>query len=270
VEDKLTNSIAMVGGKVESSVAGRDFGIGIRIFNGLNSVYAYTNQHEREALLQVARQAARAIRGQARPDLTLNLTGAPNPNLHLIRQSPRDIPQARKAGAMREAYNAAREYSEQISQVSVRHLDEDQNVLIANSEGTFAKDRRVRTRLVIEAVAAQGSDMQTGSYGPGAHQGFEVFEQNDVRYHARTPVTMLHAEECPSGRFPVIIDNEFGGVIFHEACGHGMEATAVAKNASVFTGKLGQKIASDIVTYIDDGTLRRTWTTGAPPAAGTC
>ncbi|WP_249712899.1 metallopeptidase TldD-related protein, partial [Bacillus cereus] len=76
---------------------------------------------------------------------------------------------------------------------------------------------------------------------------------------ARIAVTMLHADECPSGKFPVIIANEFGGVIFHEACGHGLEATAVAKNNSVFANRIGERVAPEIVTNIDDGTLPIEW-----------
>src|SRR5699024_2936874 len=113
------------------------------------------------------------------------------------------------------------------------------------------------------SIASDGSDMQTGHYGPGAHQGFEFIENLDLEYYAkesaRIAKTMLHADPAPSGKFPVIIDNEFGGVIFHEACGHGLEATAIAKNNSVFAGKVGEKVASDLVTYIDDGTIPNEW-----------
>lgn len=96
--------------------------------------------------------------------------------------------------------------------------------------------------------------------------GFELFDTIDVeelgKEAAKTAVTMLNAKNCPSGKMPVVIDNGFGGVIFHEACGHGLEATAVARNASVFAGKLGQKIASDVVTAIDDGTIPNGWGSG--------
>jgi TldD protein len=142
-------------------------------------------------------------------------------------------------------------------------LDEEQNVLIANSEGKFVEDRRVRSRLAIQSIAAEGNQMQTGFYGPGAHKGFEFMENLNLEHYAkeasRIAVTMLGADPCPSGKFPVIIDNEFGGVIFHEACGHGLEATFVSKENSVFTNRIGEKVASDVVTYIDDGTLSNEW-----------
>lgn len=263
VEQKRNTTLNLTGGKLDESVAGRDFGVGIRIFSGLNSVYAYTNEHTRERLLPLARQAAQAIKGSRQGDLTLNLTTTPSPGLHVIKANPFDVDLTRKVAVMRQAYAAARAYSEEISQATVRYLDEDQQVLIANSEGVYVEDRRVRTRLAITAVASNGSQSQTGFYGPGAHMGFEFFDTIDVsryaREAARTAVTMLHADECPSGRFPVIIDNEFGGVIFHEACGHGLEATSVAKKASVFADKIGQQLAPSIVTYIDDGTIPNAW-----------
>jgi TldD protein len=147
--------------------------------------------------------------------------------------------------------------------VRIRFMDEDQRILVANTEGVHARDRRIRTRMMIEAVAAKGSEKQSGFYGPGAHMGLEFYEKIDIREYAkeaaRIAATMIDADYCPSGKFPVIIDNEFGGVIFHEACGHSLEATSVAKKTSVFADKLGEKIAADIVTAYDDGTIPNAW-----------
>lgn len=263
VEDKPTTTIKLVGGRVEESVSGRDFGVGIRIFSGLQSVYAYTNAHAPEELTALARKAAQAVNGQAQHSVVLSNLQEPSAQLHGIRLFPGDVAHKRKVEIMRQAYSAVRSHSAEVSQATVLFRDEDQHVLIANSAGTYVQDRRVRTRLMVEAVASQGSDLQTGYFGPGAHAGFELFEHIDAaavgKEAARIAVAMLHAQPCPSGRMPVIIDNAFGGVIFHEACGHGLEATAVAKGQSVFAGRLGEKIAPEIVTYIDDGTLANEW-----------
>lgn len=262
VEDKYNTNIALVGGKVENSISGRDYGIGIRIFQGLNSVYAYTNEHSRDKLIAVALEAAQAIKGQP---ITLNLTFNRQTftNQHPIIHTPREVPKSKKVNVMREVYDIAKNYHELISQVSVGYKDEQQRVLIANSEGRFVEDERIRTRLAIQTVATRGNEMQTGSYLPGAHKGFEFLEQIDLQHYgqeaARIAVTMLNADECPSGKFPVIIDNEFGGVIFHEACGHGLEATSVAKKNSVFADRIGEQVAPSIVSYIDDGTLANEW-----------
>ena len=164
---------------------------------------------------------------------------------------------------MKDAYNSAKDYSNYISQVNVTYLDKDQKILIANSDGLYTEDRRVRTRLGISAVASNGSEKQTGFEGPGRLKGFEIFEEIDPEYYgkeaARVAHTMLHAKNCPAGNMTVAIDNGFGGVIFHEACGHSLEATSVAKGNSVFSDKLGQQIASSKVTAIDDGTLQNHW-----------
>lgn len=138
-----------------------------------------------------------------------------------------------------------------------------QKVQISTSEGKFVKDTRTRVRMPITAFAQDASSMQSGSDSPGASQGLEFFDQTTPesigKEAARTALVLLEAKDCPSGKMPVVIDNGFGGVIFHEACGHSLEATSVAKNQSVFTGKLNEKIASDCVTAIDDGTIPGAW-----------
>ncbi|QNO13704.1 TldD/PmbA family protein [Alkalicella caledoniensis] len=262
VEDTQTTAIGMIGGIVEESNSGRDYGIGIRIFKGHNSVYAYTNDSSKENLLKVASTAAAALKG-TKGDLVINLTKVDILNNHPIAKIPNTVSKNQKVEIMKRAYSVAKNYSSEISQVVVRYLDVDQKILIANTEGLFVEDRRIRTRLPIEAIASKGTEKQSGFYGPGAHKGFEFFDGIDVDYYAteaaRIATTMINAELCPSGKMPVIIDNEFGGVIFHEACGHGLEATSVAKKTSVFADKVGEQVASELVTAIDDGTIPNAW-----------
>ena len=142
-------------------------------------------------------------------------------------------------------------------------LSWDRNILIANTEGLLAEDRQVRTRLSVTAIASNGSENQQGGASPGMHTGMELFDRVDPeeegRKAARQAVTMLHAGYCPAGKMTVAIENGFGGVIFHEACGHSLEATSVAVGASQFCGKLGQVIANEKVTAIDDGTEPNSW-----------
>jgi len=137
-------------------------------------------------------------------------------------------------------------------------------VWIANSDGLYTHDRRTYSRFVVSAIASNGTENQTGSASPGALMGFELFDhcvdpEATAHIAAKQAVTMLHAPVCPAGVMPVVIDNGFGGVIFHEACGHSLEATSVAIGTSEFAGKLGQKIAADCVTAIDDGTMPNEW-----------
>lgn len=262
IEDKKNRSISLIEGKIDKSLSGRDFGIGIRIFKELFSVYAYTNLSDRENLLKTAKEAASAIKG-SKQDITINLIKQEVENRHKIIKMPDSIESKTKVELLKRAYHAAKDYDEVISQVRVNYLDNVQNVLIANSEGLFKEDQRVRTRIMINSVASNGTDMQTGGYNPGAHMGYEFYDSINVEDYAkeasRIAKTMLFADECPSGTMPVVIDNEFGGVIFHEACGHGLEATSVAKGQSVFAGKIGEKVASDCVTAIDDGTIPNGW-----------
>ncbi|MBS4210346.1 TldD/PmbA family protein [Bacillus sp. FJAT-50079] len=261
-EDRFTNNMILQQGKIDRSLSGRDAGVGIRVFNGLHSVYAYTTDFTKSGLLKAASNAAQAIKGNGQHTIAELKQETINP-LHKIIHMPRTIENERKAAVMRKAYEIAKNYHSRIKQATVTYIDSEQNILVANSEGKFVEDTRVRSRLAIQAIASDGTQMQPGYYGPGAYQGFEFFESLDLEHYAgeaaRIAVTMLDAEECPSGKFPVIIDNEFGGVIFHEACGHGLEATAVAKNNSVFANRIGERVAPDIVTYIDDGTLPNEW-----------
>ncbi len=262
VEDRTNNGIVMIGGKVESTMSGRDYGIGIRIFKGFNSIYAYTNKSDRDTLIETAKKAAAAVEGNTL-DLTLNLKKEDVKNINIIQIDPSKVDKTKKVQIMRQAYESAFNYDELITQVTVNYTDYIQNIMVANSEGLWKEDRRVRSRLGISSVAGKNGEMQSGFFGPGAAKGYEFFENLDIDYYAkeasRIAVTMVNAKYCPSGRMPVIIDNGFGGVIFHEACGHGLEATAVAKGLSVFAGKIGQQIASPLVTAIDDGSIPNEW-----------
>lgn len=261
-EDTIDNSISILNGKVENSLGGRSYGIGIRIFKGFKSVYAYTNNNSLTSLLDVAHKAALAL-GGVREEKDIVLHSKNIINAHPVIYIPSSIELNKKIGVMKTAYNSAKDFHSEISQVAVSYVDKEQNVLIANTEGLYTQDKRVRTRLYINSVASANGENQTGTEGPGAHMGFEFFNNIDPAYYGREAskqaYTMLHAKNCPAGNMTVAIDNGFGGVIFHEACGHSLEATAVAKGNSVFTGMLGKQIASSKVTAIDDGTIVNAW-----------
>ncbi len=263
VEDRIDNTLMMRSGRIENANTGRLHGAGVRVFSGTNAVYVYTNDTSREGLMACARQAAAAIKGGSgcivQPFKDWN---AARPEE--IRLLPTDVKAAVKAEKIRAAEAAARRVSPEIVQVIGNYLDHVQNVCICNTEGVFVTDQRVRTRLSVSAVASNGAENQTGSDNPGASMGFEIFDErinpDQVgEIAANQAVTMLHAPICPAGVMPVVIDNGFGGVIFHEACGHSLEATSVSIGVSEFSGKLGQKIASDCVTAIDDGTIVNAW-----------
>lgn len=262
VEQTQSQAIDMIGGKVDKANRGEDYGIGIRLFQGTNSVYGYTNDSSRENLLKTAREIASALMGEMRTQ-PINLTRQNIITQHLIQQDLNDVPASRRVDKMRQVSEIIKNYHESITQSSVGLSEKKQHVLIANTEGTLVEDTRVYTRLFVRAVASNGHEMQTGSHGPGAHQGFEFIEDLDLNFYAsdaaQQAVTMLNAGLCPSKKMPVVIDNGFGGVIFHEACGHGLEASSVSKGLSVFSNKLGEQIANPLVTAIDDGTIPNAW-----------
>ena len=261
-EDRLNNSVSMLSGKVESVGSGRLHGAGVRVYLGIRDVYVYTNDTSREGLLACARRAAGALKGDER--LTAQpLKADEYVSRHPILIAPSAVKTARKIEKMRAAQAVMTAYPE-ITQSSIRYNDSEQRIWIANSEGLFTADTRVYTRMYITAIASNGTENQTGTEGPGALQGFEIFDSRidpeaSARKAAERAVTMLHAPVCPAGMMPVCIDNGFGGVIFHEACGHSLEATSVAIGASEFSGKLGQQIAASCVTALDDGTIPNEW-----------
>ena len=262
-EDTRSSSLTLNAGAIETALTGRSAGAGVRVYKGLSSVYVFTNDVSLSGLVRAAQKAADAI-GSADRVVDVRLTGAIPRNIHAIAQLPMDVPGARRARVVKAADAAARAVSAEVSQVTARLYDWETDVVIANSEGLLVPDRRVYTRLALTAVASAGGESQTGSCNPGAMMGFELFDgrvdpEEVGRRAAKQAVTMLHAEPCPAGVMCAVIDKGFGGVIFHEACGHSLEATAVAFGNSEFAGKLGQQIASPIVTAIDDGTLPNEW-----------
>ena len=263
MEDTRSSSLNLVDGAIDSANTGRRHGAGIRIYNGLEGIYVHTNDTSEAGLMKAAKQAASAI-GSKDEAKDVHLTGSIVRNIHAIERLPMDVGGAEKARLTHAAYQAAKDYNSAIKQVRVSLMGRETDVLIANTDGLFTGDKRVYTRFSVVAMASNGQENQTGSQSPGAMMGYELFrERVDVEERARraaeTAVTMLNADKCPGGYMPVIIDNGFGGVIFHEACGHSLEATQVALGNSEFCGKLGQQIASPIVTAIDDGTMPNEW-----------
>lgn len=262
IDDTVSNSVSMINDCIEKAVSGRDCGTGIRIIYGMSSVYCYTNGHEKVSLIDIAGKAALAVENlkKVQPQ---DLIERINTNIHPYLYVPSSINVSKKAAIVKKAYKAAKEFNTEIIQVSVGYNDVDRRIFIANSEGLMTQDRMIRSRISVSSVASSGGETQTGTESPGAAKGFEFLEEIDVEAVAReaskTAVTMLHAAYCPAGRMPVAIENGFGGVIFHEACGHSLEASSVAKGNSVFAGKIGTKIASEKVTAVDDGTLCGEW-----------
>lgn len=262
LENSYSSGIRFFDNKTQQSIAGKDFGIGIRIFNGTNAVYAYTNDLSEQALLSAADAVSKAEKGKNNIQV-MDLTKKEIGNIHPIQIYNADVAKAEKIEFIRRINQAARNYHQDISQVDLTLSETKKNILIANSEGLLVQDERNYTRAMAVVIAGSGTEKQSCFDGPGALAGFEFIRSLDpgqIGYDtAHSALKMLEADYAPSGTFPVVIDNGFGGVIFHEACGHSLEATAVSKNASIFADKMGQMIASEKVTAIDDGTIPNKW-----------
>ena len=261
-ENTVNHSIHMVTNAVDAIKDAVIAGASVRVYKGLRSVMASTVDTSEAGLLRCAEKAAEALgQGSAQIDIVLKerLFG----DIHPIRIVPSSVTNPEKVAILKDGYFAAKEHHEAIKQVTGMLLDVDHNILIATSEGLYTQDRQIRTRISISAVADLGQGTQTGSFSPGRRMGLEMFDTIDPKSvgirAASQAVTMAGAGYRPAGVMPVAIDNGFGGVIFHEACGHSLEASAVAYGQSQFVGKLGQKIANEKVTAIDDGTIPGAW-----------
>ena len=261
-ENTLNHAINMIASHVDSINDTVIAGAAVRVYKGLRSVMATTVDTTESGLIRCAEKAAEAL-GQGEAQIEIVLKERLFGDIHPIRVAPASVSNREKVAVLKDGYFAAKNYSDAISQVTGTLLDVDHNILIATSEGLYTQDRQIRTRMSISAVAEVNGETQTGGCRPGRRMGLEMFDTVDPKsvgiHAAKQAVTMAGAGYCPAGVMPVAIDNGFGGVIFHEACGHSLEASSVAYGRSQFAGKLGQQIANEKVTAIDDGTIPNSW-----------
>ena len=238
-------------------------GVGIRGFVGTRTYFASTTDLTPSGLTECAKRVAQAVGSPVERIPDFCLTERINPNIHPISLLPTDVPAAERAALLRCGCVKAAQADDQIIQVTGNLLTMEKSFVVANSEGLYTSDRQVRTRMAISAVASNGTENQVGSCSPGRSMGMEFFQTHrpeDIGAEAaRQALVNLRAVPCPSGKMTVAIANGFGGVIFHEACGHSLEASSVGIGMSQMCGKLGKQIANPKVTAIDDGTIPNAW-----------
>ncbi len=262
-EDKFSTSAGLDDGRVEQVTSGRDRGAGIRVVRGETTGFAYTADLS-ESGLRAAAEAAGAVAAQGGGGVrTVALTRQAPHHVNTVEIFPEEVGKAAKVALLQRVDEAARSAGAAIAQVSAGYGDSRKRIIVANSDGLLAEDEQVRHLLRISVVANGDAGMQTGFESLGHTIGFEVFDSNDVEELARTAarqaITKLRARPAPSGSIPVVIKAGSGGVLFHEACGHGLEADLVGKNSSVYAGKVGEQVASSLVTLVDDGTMAGEW-----------
>ena len=263
VEKSQSSNVNTLGEKVQSVESGIDFGIGLRLVYGTKVLYGYTNNTGADEMMRILSDlAARDLRDPLVAMKAFDYRDAPNH--HPLKKALSEDPAIESRIAyLLKADVAARAASNLISQTRGMCREVEQRIEIFNSEGLHTEDRRHYVRATMTSIASDGSKQATGMRSDGGMIGWEIAENLDAERTgaeaARQAIVNFGAKACPSGRMPVVIGNGFGGVIFHEACGHLLETTSVAKKASVFHDKLGEIIANPAVSASDDGTLTNEW-----------
>lgn len=262
VEETTSTSIRLDDGKVEELTTGLDRGAGVRVTHGTSYGYAYSNRLDRDALLEAADAASAALRA-GEPGSVLDLRTLEGPLTNAVQRPAGAVPAADKVGWLRELDDAARAFSPEVVQVVGVYGDSLQRRLIATSDGRWIEEERPRIRIVSQVVAKRGDNIQTGFHGPAACAGVEFIDEHTPRataeVAAKRAVTMLDAVPAPAGEMTVVLAPGMGGVLFHEAVGHPLEADAIDKEASVYRGLVGTKCASELIDGVDDATIPNGW-----------
>ena len=263
VEKNETNVVSTLSDEVQSVESGINFGIGLRLVYGTKVLYGYTNKTDQDELRRIASVlAAKDLRDPVShmKSFDFNQISDIHPARRILSVNA-EIES--KVAYLMAADRTARAEGEQISQTRGSCMQREQRIEIFNSEGLHTSDNRNYIRTSLTAIASAAGEQATGSWNDGGLLGWEIEAainpEKTGEEAARQALVNLTAKPCPSGRMPVIIGNGFGGVIFHEACGHLLETTSVAKKASVFHDQMGEMIASSIVNAVDDGTMVNEW-----------
>ncbi len=263
VEKNQVNSVSTLSNQVQSVQSGIDFGIGLRIVYGTKVLYGYTNKTDADELKRIASElAAKDLRD---PRATLQAFDfiTPDDIHHATDTLTAGASVEEKVAFLLACDRTARAASNMISQTRGACMQREQAIELFNSEGLHTTDTRNYIRAMLTAIASDGGEQATGSWNDGGLRGWEIREGLDAESAGneatRQALVNLSAKPCPSGRMPVVLGNGFGGVIFHEACGHLLETTSVAKKASVFHDQMGEMIAGELVSAVDDGTMAKEW-----------
>lgn len=263
IERDNRNMAKILGSKVHQINSGIDFGLGLRLLYGTEVLYAYTNSTKKEDLMALLKNLAgqRGRQGLAN-SIQLNPLAQPAhrpteiTNFHHQLKEPLDY--------MMAVDKQARALSSKISQVDISMIERLQEVEIFNTEGTHVNDRRPYLRFMINTIVEDHGEQSTGYNAPGIMGDLGLYlslhsPESLAEKSVKSALATLRADHCPAGKMPVVLSNAFGGVIFHEACGHLLETTSVQKKASVFHDKMGEMIASSVVNAVDDGTVKSSW-----------
>lgn len=262
IEKTSVQNITYNSKKIKDISSGIDSGIGVRLIYGEMALYAYSNSSKKEDLLDMVKKLAAQFSSK-HTGVMKNFNFTPLSYKEIKYLPKKDVLLPQKIEIFKKLDGLVRGKSSLISQVSLFFLQKEQNIEIYNSEGLYATESRPYIRLFTDVVAADGNEQASAYTGPGRRGGFSFIESLDLDQIAeqttKQALVTLRAKPCPAGEMPVIIENGFGGVIFHEACGHLLETTSVEKKSSVFWDKKGEMIAHPSVSAVDDGTNDNLW-----------
>jgi TldD protein len=253
-----TLQLVLDDGRIEDAISGVDQGAGIRVMYGDRTTYANGNVADVDDLIALAGRAARDVADAG--DLHEAAEPAPDelPRRSHVAIDPRTVPVERKIGLLRLANEIARGVDRRITQVTVTYGESVQNILVSNSEGLHRADTRVRLNFAVHVVAKQDQVLDSGFEAIRGTAGFELLSDDVVAEAARTAARRaalnVGADPAPAGTYTVVLSSEAGGTLIHESVGHGLEADLNLKGLSVYSGRIGQKVASELITVIDDGT----------------
>jgi TldD protein len=259
-EARRSFAISLDDGRVERPQGGRERGACVRVVQGESTYYGHVDGLEEEDLLRVAGSVSQAVRGDARRPAALRAMAMGN--RHAVATPPEAVEAARKADLLRACDERARAAGAEIAQARIGYAETHRQVEVFGSDGRAAADDRTRVRLSAQVVARRDGRVETGTDTRGGHAGWELLQDDPEGVAAKAAeraLTLLDAVDAPTGRLPVVVGNGFGGVLLHEAVGHGLEADAVQKDASVYAGRLGEQLAPEFVTAYDDGSRANAW-----------
>lgn len=258
VEDRTSLQLAMEDSKIENAVRGADRGAGIRVFFGNLVTYAYTDDLSEESLLNAAQVAAAAASGSAKSQM-IDLTLKKSPLEFPVLKPFDSMSIADKANLLNAADSAARDYSPYVKQVIARYNELNRKMWLFNSDGVQVEDDRSFVEMMSFVLAEKNGILQKAAGMFGGQKGLEILDDNDFTAEAtkaaETAVKMLDAKPAPAGEMTVVMCNGWGGVLFHEACGHQMEADFITKGTSAYAGRIGEQVASPLISAYDDGTI---------------
>lgn len=258
LENRNSRRIVMEESSFKSGLYGISQGAGVRVISGNKTGYAYTDDITPENLIRAAKVASYVARNSSSAS-PVNVSEKSRDSFVTVEQPLGNIADPERIEVMKRADQAAMSYDERIKMALISYYDEVRSRVIANSEGTYLRDELPLLFFIVQTMSDDGKARHMSRERLSRHSGFEMFNEVSpeevAEKAAREAIAMLDAEEAPAGMMDVVMQNGWGGVLVHEAVGHPLEADNIAKGIGAFTGKVGQKVASDVFTMVDDGTI---------------